>query len=349
MSEPLTAVVDYSHMGRKITGIERISADLFSPHALGRFGVLHTPSASALGMIREQWLGIPLLAAKHARSKLLFPGFPPSIAVSMLFRDRVVPYIHDLFLLERTDELNIRARLYMRPSFIYAIRHLRNFFVNSKTTEAGLRRVCRPDARIMTLRPKAENVFGLQEIVRRPPGPDETLKVVMLGTLEPRKNYEFAAELTAELARRSGRPVALHISGREGWGDVASRLRRFPHVHYHGYLSVPELRELVGTSHLFLCSSLDEGLGLPLLEVLYSGIPMVVSDIPVFREVASKAGAIFISNRNVAEACETLLGELNETFFAEARARSITALASWNKGAEIDLLGFQDFLTSLAH
>ncbi|MDO6386058.1 glycosyltransferase [Uliginosibacterium sp. 31-12] len=341
----VSVLVDYSHMGRKITGIERISADLFSPEVLSDFKALHTPHASALGMIREQWFGIPWLAARYRHSKLLFPGFPPSILVSLLFGGRVVPYIHDLFLLERQNELNVRARLYMRPSFIYAVRHLHNFFVNSKTTEENLRKVCRPDAKIMTLRPRAENVFGFERKERQIPTDGAPLKFVMLGTLEPRKNYEFAAELTAVLATKLGRAVELHISGREGWGDVALKLKRFPHVSYHGYLSIPALRELVGKSHVFLCTSLDEGLGLPLLEVLYSGIPMVVSDIPVFREVASLASTAFIPNSRLEDAAIALASALaSPDFFASSPVKSTHATQSWNQLADADMDSFRVFM-----
>ncbi|NSL54032.1 glycosyltransferase [Uliginosibacterium aquaticum] len=340
-----SALVDYSHMGRKITGIERISADLFSPDALAEFDVLHTSHASALGMIRAQWLEIPWLASRNPDAKLLFPGFPPSIAASMLFGKRVIPYIHDLFLLERLDELNIRARLYMRPSFIYAIRHLRNFFVNSKTTEANLRKECRADANIMTLRPRAENVFGFEEIERHMPADNAPLRFVMLGTLEPRKNYEYAAELTGALALKIKRSVELHISGREGWGNIADKLVSFPHVHYHGYLSVSALRDLVGQSHAFLCTSLDEGLGLPLLEVLYSGIPMVVSDIPVFREVASLASSTFIPNTSLEQACAKLAEVLEAPgFFNGSLARAKHATQNWNQLADADMEAFRAFM-----
>lgn len=344
-AKSICALVDYSHMGRKITGIERISSELFSSEALSQFGVIHTPHASSLGMIRAQWLGIPILAAKYRTAKLLFPGFPPSIFVSIFFGDRVIPYIHDLFLIERKDELNIRARLYMRPSFIYAIKNLNNFFVNSETTRKNLRMECKHDANIMTLRPRAKNVFGFEEKIRYKPSPSEPLRFVMLGTLEPRKNYEFAAKLTAEFSRRSGRSVELHISGREGWGDVAAKLEIFPHVKYHGYLSVTALRELVNKSDLFLCTSLDEGLGLPLLEVLFSGIPMVLSNIPVFKEVASLASSVFISNSDIEMAVSSLKIALDsDELFSSSIVKARQATDSWNSLAESDMNSFSHFM-----
>ncbi|MEJ2793937.1 glycosyltransferase [Iodobacter sp. LRB] len=327
-------IVDFSHMGRKITGIERISEELFSPSALKKFNVLHTKPATALGMIKAQWLDIPLLARKNPQAQILFPGFPPSILISMLFGKRVVPYIHDLFLLERPEELNIRARLYMRPSFIYAIKNLKMFFVNSQTTADNLARVTRPDAKIYKLRPRAENVFSLNFKDRSLPAGNAPLKMMMLGTLEPRKNYLFAAQMTQQLSAQLGRPVELHISGREGWGNVLETLKPYPHIKYHGYLSINELRDLLDTSHLFLCTSLDEGLGLPLLEVLYSGIPIIASDIPVFKEVTTNTKSILISNSNAAAACQAIVEKLiNDQIFEESAAYAQNAIEMWNKQA----------------
>ncbi|AZN35363.1 glycosyltransferase [Iodobacter ciconiae] len=329
--EKPSVIVDFSHMGRKITGIERISEELFSAAVLKQFNVMHTRPATALGMIKAQWLDIPLLARKNPQAQLLFPGFPPSILISMLFGKRVVPYIHDLFLLERPKELNIRARLYMRPSFIYAIKNLKIFFVNSQTTADHLAKVARPDARIYKLRPRAENIFKFEFKERYLPEGNTALKIVMLGTLEPRKNYLFAAKITQQLSAQLGRPVELHISGREGWGGVPEMLKPYSHVQYHGYLAMDELRNLVDSSHLFLCTSLDEGLGLPLLEVLYSGIPIIASDIAVFNEVTANTRSILISNSNEAAACQAIVAKLADGQFFEASGRDAkNAIEMWN-------------------
>jgi glycosyltransferase involved in cell wall biosynthesis len=330
-------IVDFSHMGRKITGIERISAELFSPDVLNKFSVMHTKPASALGMIKAQWLDIPLLARKNPQANLLFPGFPPSIVSSMLFGKRIIPYIHDLFLLERPKELNIRAKLYMRPSFIYAIRNLKTFFVNSQTTADNLAKVARPDAKIYKLRPRAENIFNFNFKERSLPVENAALKLVMLGTLEPRKNYLFAAKMTQQLSIQLARPVELHISGREGWGDIAQTLKPYAHVHYHGYLAMDELRLLLDQSHLFLCTSLDEGLGLPLLEVLYSGIPIVASDIPVFKEVTANANSVLISNSNEDQAsCAIAACIVDGSLFKSSITAAKNAIESWNALAQHD-------------
>ena len=53
--------------------------------------------------------------------------------------DRLLLYVHDLFLLTRREELNARARAYMAPSFALAMRTVRRFFTNSLTTAAELR------------------------------------------------------------------------------------------------------------------------------------------------------------------------------------------------------------------
>jgi glycosyltransferase involved in cell wall biosynthesis len=65
-------------------------------------------------------------------------------------------------------------------------------------------------------------------------------------------------------------------------------------VTLHGYQSVAGAADLLDQADVFICTSHDEGLGLPLLEAQYSGLPVVAPDADVFREVLGKSG-IFIN------------------------------------------------------
>ena len=93
-------------------------------------------------------------------SILLCPGFPPSPLLRP-FASRVLPYIHDDFLITRRAELNMRARLYMAGPFKLALRHYPRFLANSGDTRRKLAAHCRPDAEVTLYRPSVRNVFGL--------------------------------------------------------------------------------------------------------------------------------------------------------------------------------------------
>jgi glycosyltransferase involved in cell wall biosynthesis len=127
-----------------------------------------------------------------------------------------------------------------------------------------------------------------------PPGlPPAEPYFVALGTIEPRKNHALLLDVWQSLG-----PTApwLLICGGRGWRNAATfaRLDRHP----------PRVRELPGLddgavaalldgARALLFPSLAEGFGLPLVEALARGTPVVCSDLPVCREVAGP-GATFL-------------------------------------------------------
>src|SRR5262249_7550236 len=160
--------------------------------------------------------------------------------------------------------------------------------------ETTLRRLAprvAPDARIVLYRPTVSNVFGLAPASRQDvPESDAPLVVGALGTVEPRKNFRAAAEICHHLGEVLGHPVELHIIGRRGWGGEFEALSRLPHVRLHGFLPDDAAGAVIGNFDLFLCTSRDEGLGLPLLETQFAGVPVIAPDHDVFREVLRRSG-----------------------------------------------------------
>jgi glycosyltransferase involved in cell wall biosynthesis len=286
--------IDHAHMGRRATGIERITRELFSPSVLSPLPV-ETVEASAgrLGVVLAQNAKLPLEALRHRDDVFVFPGFPPSPWFSIACRDRAVMYVHDVFLLTRKSELNLAGRFYFAPLFAFALRSLRYFLVNSEYTASTLRPFCRRDARIMLCRPTVRNVFGLSagDRATRDVAPP-SLTVTAIGTIEPRKNFRAAAAICEALAVRLGIPVQLQIVGRAGWGPDAEWLSQQPHVKLLGPLPDEEVRAVIEAGDLYICTSRDEGLGLPLLEVQYAGLPVIAPDMPVFREVLGQSGLL---------------------------------------------------------
>ncbi|MBD7920206.1 glycosyltransferase family 4 protein [Cellulomonas sp. Sa3CUA2] len=106
--------------------------------------------------------------------------------------------------------------------------------------------------------------------------------VVFVGSLDPRKNLPRLLEAHRELrAQDPGTPdlVLAGPAGREpGIADA-------PGVHVAGWLDDASLRALVAGARALVLPSLDEGFGLPVLEALAAGRPVVAADIPSLREV----------------------------------------------------------------
>lgn len=107
--------------------------------------------------------------------------------------------------------------------------------------------------------------------------------VVFVGSLDPRKNLPRLLEAHAILrASAPGTPdlVLAGPAGRE------QSLQGRAGVHLTGWLDDDGLQSLVAGSRALVLPSTDEGFGLPVLEALAAGRPVVVSDLPVLHEVA---------------------------------------------------------------
>jgi glycosyltransferase involved in cell wall biosynthesis len=259
-------------------------------------------------MVTTQTLGLPLRLAATS-SVLLCPGFPPSPLLRP-FASRVLPYIHDDFLLSRCSDLNRRARLYMAGPFKLALRRYPRFLTNSGDTKRKLAVHCRPDAEITLYRPPVRNVFDLRsnERAERHARP-LPLRLIALGTVEPRKNFAAAAHIVSALRAHGFPGATLDVVGRRGWGDDWQTLEAMPGVTLHGYQPGDRVSQLLRDADIFICSSHDEGLGLPLLEAQYAGLPIVAPGAAIFREVLADSG-IFIDPSEPAAAAAKIAGVL---------------------------------------
>lgn len=214
--------LDVTHVGRHVTGIERVAIELFEKFEFENAEIVPVRSNGLLSLILKQQLLFPLLALFNPSAKFAFPGFPPS-PLMQFFRERVVLYVHDLFLLTRRQDLGLKAMLYMAWPFRRAVTRLKHFLVNSEKTRAELEPFVAADASIGLYRPPIGNVFDLSPGGRaeRTDEPD-VLRLVAVGTIEPRKNFGYAAAIRDALARQGYANVTLDIIGREGWGGRRS-------------------------------------------------------------------------------------------------------------------------------
>ena len=116
---------------------------------------------------------------------------------------------------------------------------------------------------------------------------------IACATLEPRKNLELLGEVWKRLCAEHG-ALAPHlvIVGAKGWrGDqIAARLARAPgaanRLHIVHGLSTPALARLLAGARALLSPSFTEGYGLPVVEALAVGAPVIASDIASHREIA---------------------------------------------------------------
>jgi glycosyltransferase involved in cell wall biosynthesis len=161
--------------------------------------------------------------------------------------------------------------------------------------------------------------------------------VLAIGTLEPRKGIDV---LIDAMSRFDGPPLLL--AGQPGWGGLdplaMARDRGLPdgRVRVLGRLSDAELAGVLRRASVLAVPSLAEGFGLPLLEAMAAGVPVVHSNAPALVEVAAGAGVSV--PRGDAEALAVALREL---LGSPARAADLVELGykrvedfSWRAAAE---------------
>ena len=118
-----------------------------------------------------------------------------------------------------------------------------------------------------------------------------------VGTFEPRKNLAMLLRAWEQLHIRSHDTLPLVLCGAPGWknDDLRPILRQGEHARWLinlGYVSDGVLGELYRRAVIVCCPSLYEGFGLPVLEAMRVGTPVLASDIPVHREVAGAAAVL---------------------------------------------------------
>jgi glycosyltransferase involved in cell wall biosynthesis len=127
--------------------------------------------------------------------------------------------------------------------------------------------------------------------VRNPPA-NAVSTFVTLGTIEGRKNHLLLLNVWSRLVDRlSTAAPRLLIIGQRGWEaqpvfdllDNSEKLRG--HVFELGHCSDEELATHLASARALLFPSFAEGYGLPMMEALAAGVPMIATDLPVFREL----------------------------------------------------------------
>ncbi len=117
---------------------------------------------------------------------------------------------------------------------------------------------------------------------------------LMVGTLEPRKDHAVVLD-AFESRWRAGDPARLVLLGREGWGShpVTRRLVDHPELGARLYwldsATDGDLAHCYAHACALVIASTSEGFGLPIAEALRRGIPVIASDIPVFREIGGSS------------------------------------------------------------
>lgn len=170
--------------------------------------------------------------------------------------------------------------------------------------------------------------------------------IVYMGSFMPYKNVETLIRGMAELPGKT-----LHLLSRitpQRQAELQAIVPRNAQVIFHGGVSDDEYEALLANNALLATASLDEGYGIPVAEAMNSGVPVVVSDIPVFREVGGD-GALYFAPRSP-EAFAEQVKKLDTPALRDAmieQARLHIASFQWERSAQTLATLIRSLMTSV--
>jgi glycosyltransferase involved in cell wall biosynthesis len=154
------------------------------------------------------------------------------------------------------------------------------------------------------------NEASIRAQVRKMTDDPQSPLFLMVGTIEPRKGHDFVLDAFESLWRK-GQDLRLCIAGAVGWmvGDTVRRIREHPQfdkkLFFVERFTDAEINVCYAAATGLIAASRAEGFGLPIVEAALHQVPVLASDIPVFREVGGD-GAIYFSLHD----CEDLAAKI---------------------------------------
>jgi len=259
--------------------------------------------------ITSEWLarlwhraGIPLsieaftgaIDLFHATDFVLPPTRP---------RTRTLLTVHDLSFVRVPSAASPPLKAYLDavvPSSVAAADHI---LADSEATKADLIELYKTRENKITVlysgvNPRFRRVADRERraATLRKDNLDKVNYILSVGTVQPRKNYSRVVEALAAL-RETG--VALHyaIAGVSGWlqdelRQTIARAGMSDTVHMLGLVEDPDLPALYSGARMLVMASLYEGFGLPVLEAMACGAPVITSNLSSLPEVGGSAALL---------------------------------------------------------
>jgi glycosyltransferase involved in cell wall biosynthesis len=347
-------LLDLHHLGRQQTGNESwarsMGAALFELDGDGAYDVAFTDAVLDAEPPELPYRKMAVVSASSSRR--LAADLPAAMRrfdtsavlvqyTAPLSRVPAVVAVHDLsFEDPRAAEWLPRAtRLRYRATISASVRRAAHVLVDSDYTRRDLMRRYRVSPDQVTVAPLAVDPRFAARLRATPEDRSGRPTVLVVGTVLPRKNLQVVVR-AVRLLRDRGSDLALRVVGPirpTGQPAVDEAQRQLgDDVTFTGYATQAELARELRSAHVLAFPSLFEGFGIPVLEAMAAGLPVVVSDRTSLPEVAADAGLV-VGAEDVEAWAEALTKALRD----DIRTRLVAAGAArerefrWERSAVI--------------
>ncbi|TMD40072.1 MAG: glycosyltransferase family 4 protein [Chloroflexi bacterium] len=327
-----------------VTADPRQRYDVLTPHPQELVRLVPLPSGFEAIAIRPGTsavripIGIPMAALRRGADVLHMSYVGPPWAPCP-----TVITVHDLSYLASPELHSPRTRVLLRLLVGASVRRAAAVIAISEWTRRDLIHYYRlPPERVTTIHLAPSSTFHAVEGLRPdrlPPGVREPF-ILAVGTLEPRKNLRRLVEAFAVLVRQNAFDGTLVLSGKPGFH--AAELRSAVEacglsgrVAFTGYVTDQVLNVLYNRAQALVYPSLYEGFGLPVMEAMACGCPVIASNATAIPEVAGDA-ALLVDPTSVASIAQAMRAVLQRPDLArDLRVRGIRQAAgySWERTA----------------
>lgn len=292
---------------------EIIYAPLLLP-ALARYhrlDLLHLTSPTPLGHVQ-----CPVVTMIHDLIPILFPHWFPKI-------------------------MGYRLRRWLHK----AAQRTTHFVTNSDCTAHDLRKIA-PTVPITTTY-LGSWLSKQSEVKKAHFAGNQKPYILSVGTLEPRKNLATVLDAYQHLHLQYEKVPDLVIVGASGWlTDIKRRLGQLTiteHVKVMGFVSDSQLQRLYEQATMLVYPSLYEGFGIPPLEAMSSGCPVITSNVSSLPEVVGEAGILIdpTDANALADAMQNLLTDSAQASLLRQKGHQQAACFSWERCAQETLAVWQ--------
>lgn len=273
--------------------------------------------------------------------------FVPSQALPRFLGKKTVTTIHDIGWRERPDLYEGRERQKLEWATADAVKRANRIITPSPATKEALGRHYSVDAEKIAVTPLAVD-FGVfrtcraneTRAVREELGIDQPY-FLFVGRLEAKKNIKTLIQAFDQYCAGSGPVMNLVLVGHPGFGylEIEKAIGLSPNknlIKRPGYLQSDKINALLSGASAFCFPSWIEGFGLPNLEAMAAGAPLIVSDIAAHREVVGNAG-LFVAPDDAAAWARALERVVSNPHLANQlveRGHERVRDYSWSRTAE---------------